>query len=101
MKIAFSFHVGAKEGFKGLFAKQNLFTYEFGKPLKLLSTTFELDGPATNLKLTVVKIAGILKGSTKDVKEDENMQMHEPLEVSGRKRKRLNAIQFKTRFKPQ
>ncbi|GKC70885.1 hypothetical protein Tco_1116768, partial [Tanacetum coccineum] len=63
--------------------------------------TFELDGPATNLKLTVVKIAGILKGSTKDVKEDESMQTHDPLEVSGRNRKRFNAIQFKTRFKPQ
>ncbi|PWA96956.1 P-loop containing nucleoside triphosphate hydrolase [Artemisia annua] len=47
------------------------------------------DGPATNVQ------------STEDVNKDGNTETQDPPEVSGRKRKRFNAIRFKARFKPQ
>nr|GEX43636.1 hypothetical protein Ccrd_016095 [Tanacetum cinerariifolium] len=53
------------------------------------------------LAKTILPRGGILKGSAKDVKEDENIHTHDPLEVTGRKRKRFNAIQFMAQFKPQ
>nr|GEV19589.1 P-loop containing nucleoside triphosphate hydrolase [Tanacetum cinerariifolium] len=59
------------------------------------------DGPATNVKLTEVKTANISQEGAKDVNEDENIEVQDPPEVSGRKSIRFKAIQLKSWFKPQ
>ncbi|GJV09619.1 ATPase 9 [Tanacetum coccineum] len=43
------------------------------------------DGPSTNVKLTEVKTTDISQVGTKDVNEDENIEIQDPPEVSGRK----------------